>query len=205
VAELALGAACGGALFSTAVAILWMLGYYRVAGAGSLSAGVTMLAISITSGVVEEILFRGVIFRGLEDVLGTWLALAASALLFGFIHLSNPNSSLWAAVAIAIEAGILLAAGFVLTRRLWLVIGLHFAWNFTQGGVFGVPVSGGGGKGFLTGMLSGPPLLSGGEFGVEASIFAVAVCLLAGAAFTWRGHSLGRFVPPRWRRAPAAR
>ena len=97
------------------------------------------LAGSVVSGAVEEILFRGVLFRNLEDLIGTWAALAASAAFFGLLHISNPHSSAWAATAIAIEAGVLLAAAFILTRRLWLVMGIHFAWNFTQGGSSGSP------------------------------------------------------------------
>lgn len=201
-AELALGVACGAGLFSAVVAVLWSLGYYSVVGMGSWVAAASAIAMSVTSGAVEEVIFRGIVFRNIEDLLGTWAALAASAALFGLIHISNPHASLWAAAAIAIEAGILLAAGYILTRRLWLVMGLHFAWNFTQGGIFGVPVSGGGaGQGLLVGRLTGPPLLSGGEFGAEASVFAVGICLAAGVAFAWRAHTLGRFMPPRWRRS----
>jgi uncharacterized protein len=200
-AELALGMACGAGLFSAVIAVLWVLGCYSVAAAGTWAAAGLAVGMSATSGVVEEILFRGVVFRNVEDLFGTWVALTASAVLFGLIHISNPHASLWAATAIAIEAGVLLAAGFILTRRLWLVMGLHFAWNFTQGGIFGVPVSGAGsGAGVLVGRLSCSPLLSGGEFGVEASVFAVAICLAAGVAFAWRALALGRFLPPRWRR-----
>lgn len=199
--ELALGIALGAGLFSAVIGTLWLLGFYRVVGFGGWSAAVPALAASAVAGAVEEILFRGVVFRNLEDLIGTWLGLAASAALFGLLHIMNPNASLWAAAAIAIEAGILLAAGFVLTRRLWLVMGIHFAWNFTQGGLFAVPVSGGRASGLLTSTLSGPPLISGGEFGAEASVFAVAICLAAGVLLAWRAHALGRFVAPRWRRA----
>ena len=203
-AELAAGVAVGGSLFSAVVGMLWFLGCYRVTGAGAWSAAAGALAGSLVSGAVEEILFRGVVFRNLEDLVGTWAALGASAALFGLIHISNAHSSPWAAAAIAIEAGLLLAAGFVLTRRLWLVMGIHFAWNFTEGGIFGVAVSGGHVSGLLTSALSGPPLISGGEFGAEASVFAVAVCLAAGCAFVLRAHALGRFLRPAWRRPTAA-
>jgi uncharacterized protein len=200
-AELAAGIALGGSLFSVVIGILWLLGFYHVTGVGPWTAAAAALGGSLVSGTVEEILFRGIIFRNLEETIGTWAALIGSAALFGLIHISNPHSSPWAATAIAIEAGMLLAAGFVLTRRLWLVMGLHFAWNFTQGGVFGVAVSGGHRMGLLSSTLTGPPLLSGGEFGAEASVFAVAICLAAGVILAWRAHAMGRFVRPSWRRA----
>jgi len=204
-AELAGGVAVGCFLFSAVIGTLWFLGSYRVTGVGAWSAAAGALAGSVVSGAVEEILFRGVVFRNLEDQVGTWAALVASAALFGLLHISNPHSSPWAAAAIAIEAGVLLAAGFLLTRRLWLVMGIHFAWNFTQGGIFGVAVSGGHASGLLTSTLTGPPLVSGGEFGAEASVVAVAICLAAGLVFLARAHALGHFLRPAWRRGrPAA-
>jgi hypothetical protein len=60
------------------------------------------------------------------------------------------------ALSIIFESGVLLAAAFVVTRRLWFPIGMHFAWNFTQGGIFGVAVSGGAASGLFRGQLSGP-------------------------------------------------
>jgi uncharacterized protein len=123
-----------------------------------------------------------------------------SALIFGAGHLGNPNATLWAALAIAIEAGIMLAAAYVLTRRLWVPIGIHMAWNFVQGGIFGVAVSGNEAQGLLQSTLSGPTLLSGGEFGAEASIFAVIVCLTAGIYFIWKSYTQGKFIKPFWNR-----
>ena len=95
----------------------------------------------------------------------------------------------------------MLAAAFVYTRRLWLPIGIHFAWNFVQGAVFGVAVSGNEAKGLLQSTLSGPSLLSGGDFGAEGSIFAVAVCLIAGIYLIWKSHKDGKIIPPFWKRS----
>ncbi len=195
VAELARGALLGATLFGAVIATLWLLGSYHVVGAGAWSAAVGALVGSAGSATVEEILFRGVLFRKLEDQFGTWIALAVSAALFGLLHAANPHASLWSSAAIAIEAGILLGAAFVLTRRLWFVIGIHFAWNFTQGGVFGVAVSGGHASGLLVSTLTGPPLLSGGAFGAEASASAVVICLAAGLFCIWRARALGHVVP----------
>jgi len=148
--------------------------------------------------VIEEILIRGLLFRIMEETLGTWIALAISAVIFGFLHLANPNATLWGAIAIAIEAGIMLAAAYVFTRRLWLPIGIHFAWNFSQGAIFGVAVSGNEVQGLLQSTLSGPTLLSGGAFGAEASIIAVMICLLAGIALTTLAMKKGNFIQPFW-------
>jgi uncharacterized protein len=96
-------------------------------------------------------------------------------------------------VAIALEAGIFLGAAYMLTRRLWFVIGAHFGWNFAEGAIFGLSVSGNQAKGgVIQGTLAGPPLLSGGSFGVEASLPAVLVCLAAAAALLVLAHRRGR-------------
>ncbi len=107
---------------------------------------------------------------------GTFWALIISGSLFGAAHLSNPNATWYAALAIAIEAGLMLGILFTMTKRLWLSIGCHFAWNFVQGGIFGAAVSGGKSRGLLLTNFSGPPILTGGEFGPEASIITVTIC-----------------------------
>ena len=96
--------------------------------------------------------------------------------------------------AIALEAGVLLAASFAVSRNLWLPIGMHFGWNFTEGGVFGASVSGSG-KGIAKVSLSGPYLMTGGAFGPEAPVVAVAVCLLAAFALIALTIRKGRWVP----------
>jgi hypothetical protein len=104
-----------------------------------------------------------------------------------------------------LEAGVLLGAAYALTGRLWLPIGLHIAWNFTEGSIFGMSVSGNSTAGtaadsaLLRGSLSGPQILTGGAFGPEASIVAVTVCLLVAIYFLYRTVKLGRIEPPAWR------
>lgn len=200
VAELAAGVLTGAALFTVTIGILWALGCYTVTGTNDWTAMLPALAAATFAGVIEEIIFRGVLFRIVEEWLGSWPALLASALIFGLLHLMNPNATLIAGVAIALEAGIMLAAAYMLTRRLWLAIGIHFAWNFTQGGVFGVAVSGTTAHGLLQSALTGPEILSGGAFGAEASIVAVGVCMAAGAYLLWRVYRKGNLVKSFWRR-----
>ncbi len=198
--ELAGGVLIGAFLFSATIGILWVFGFYKVSGVNEWTAIFSWLVLAIFSGVFEELLFRGILFRVMEESLGTWLALAISAVIFGLLHLANPNATLWGAIAIAIEAGVMLAAAFIFTRRLWLPIGIHFAWNFTQGAIFGVAVSGNEAKGLLQSTLSGPALLSGGAFGAEASVFAVIVGFAAGIYFIWKARQKGNFIKPFWKR-----
>ena len=140
------------------------------------------------------------IFRIAEEGFGTWVALVISVLLFGLSHLANPNATLYGAAAIGIEGGMLLGVTYLLTRRLWLPIGIHFGWNFIQAGVFGPNLSGHEVESLLQSRLSGPELLSGGALGVEGSVFALTLCLLVSLVLLDQARRRGRFIRPFWSR-----
>lgn len=146
---------------------------------GSLGACLGVAGSMASVAVTEELLFRGVVHRILEERTGSIVAIAVSSLIFGLTHLVNGNATLWGTLAVAVEGGALLAIAYTATRSLWLPIGLHFAWNFTQSGVFGIAVSGADVEpGLLRTVLSGPEVLTGGTFGPEASLFALLCCLV---------------------------
>jgi uncharacterized protein len=197
-AELGFGALIGAALFGSTIGVLAALGLYRITGVGSMADLVGPLTGAMAAAVTEEIVFRGVFFRLSEVSLGTPLALLTSAAVFGLIHLLNGHATVQGAVSIIFEAGVLLAAAFMVTRRLWFPIGMHFAWNFTQGGLFGVAVSGGATSGLFRGELSGPAWLSGGAFGAEGSMVAVVLCAAVGIALLVKVWRRDGFVQPFW-------
>jgi membrane protease YdiL (CAAX protease family) len=205
VRELGAGLAFGALLFSVSVAILGALGIYEITGNNGWLIMLGSVPGFILAGVLEEVVIRGVVFRILEKSLGSWLALGISAVIFGVLHLLNPGATLLNAAAISIEAGILLAAAYMLTRRLWLCIGIHIAWNFTQGGVFSVAVSGGQSRGLLQSRMVGPDWLTGGAFGAEASPVALVVCLAAGIALIVLAIKKGNVVPSYWARKHESR
>lgn len=196
--ELGVGLLLGFGLFSAVVAVIAALGGYQVIGTRDASVLAGVVALSITSGVVEEILLRGLIFRLIEEWLGSWAALVLSAALFGAAHLGNDNATLLAGAAIALEAGIMLAAVFMVTRRLWAAIGLHAAWNFTQGGIYGIAISGNQTDGLLRARISGPDLLTGGAFGAEASLPAILICTAFGIGVVMLAQRRGQFMAPMW-------
>ncbi|MFN3425351.1 MAG: lysostaphin resistance A-like protein [Novosphingobium meiothermophilum] len=200
--ELPLGLLIGAGLFTAMTAIVAALGGITIERVNGLGAFWAMLGLAITSGTIEEILFRGILLRHIEAMLGTWAALVITSALFGLAHLANPGASLFAAFAISMEAGILLGAAYLWTRRLWVPIGIHAAWNFTQGWVFSVPVSGGiAPDGLLVTSRAGPDWLTGGAFGLEASAVAMAVATLAGLFLLLRVVREGGIRPPMWRSA----
>ena len=141
-------------------------------GKAQFSAIMTFLAVAVG----EEIMSRGVIFRLIDERWNTWAALIVSALFFGFGHIGNDNATWWSSLAISIEAGLLLAAAYKWSGTLWVPIGIHWAWNYVQGNVFGLAVSGtDAGNSILTTTVNGPDIITGGAFGPEASIIAVII------------------------------
>ena len=133
---------------------------------------VFMMFLAVAVG--EEMIFRGVIFRWIDERWNTWVALLISAILFGWMHISNDNATWWSSLAIAVEAGLLLGAAYKWSGSLWVPIGIHWAWNYTQGNIFGLAVSGSdAGETMLTTIVNGPDIITGGAFGPEASIISV--------------------------------
>ena len=199
VRDLARGLALGVALFATTMALLTLIGVCHV-GAGDGWRALWAPRGRDGAGFAEELLIRGVVFRLVEESLGSWLAVVLSATLFGLLHGLNPGATVVSTLAIALEAGVLLAAAYVYSRRLWLPIGLHIGWNFTESGLFGATVSGYGSRGLLRNDLHGPAILTGGAFGPEASIVAVALCFAVGVVLLARAWRRRHIVPPWWRR-----
>jgi membrane protease YdiL (CAAX protease family) len=179
VGGLAAGTLLGFALLAGTYLILWSLGMARFEagdGAAGLAPG---LIVFFCVGITEEVVFRAVAFRLIEQAGGTTVALAASALLFGFAHALNQNATLASSIDIAIEAGILLALAYALTRNLWFAVGIHLGWNFTEGTVFGGAVSGDDvPHSLIHSTLTGPDWLTGGTFGLEASAPTLGICLV---------------------------
>ena len=166
-----------------------LLGGYRVESVSwDWNALIESLFTFLIVAVGEEVLFRGIVFRMIDDRWGTAVALVASALVFGFVHISNSNATVWSSLAIAVEAGLLLAAAYKWSGTLWLPIGIHWAWNYFQGPVFGFAVSGSGTPSLITPAIQGSDWLTGGTFGAEASIPAFVLGLLFAVVFLLLGR-----------------
>lgn len=182
-AEAGIGLAGGVAMVAAAIGVL------------ALATGFAQMAFV---AVLEELLTRAIAFRLLERVLGTWAALVLSSLLFGLGHLPGNSSANALSFAIVVVAGAFFCAAYLATRRLWLCVGLHAGWNFTLGHVFSIAVSGHPrAPGLLTGVLDGPAWLTGGGYGLEASLLTLLALLAVGAWLLRRAVSRGHVVA--WR------
>jgi CAAX protease family protein len=201
--EFAAGLTLGLALFGGVMAALRIFGVYHPSGWGTAAPLAAGFLLAVPAGIFEEIVFRGFLFRLSAKLLGTWGALAVTSALFGAAHAFNPGATVGSSAAIALEAGVLLGAAYALTERLWLPIGLHVGWNFAEGSIFGMSVSGGAARrSLINGSLQGNNLLTGGAFGPEASIVAVVICLAAAVLLLRQTVHLDRVEPPPWVRVP---
>lgn len=200
--ELAAGLLAGFGLYTACILVLMALGVYRAEGLNAWAILLPGMAAPLATGVFEELLFRGGVFRLAEKWFGTWIALVVSSLVFGFVHLENDAATMQGILSISVWAGILLAATYILTGRLWLGIGLHAAWNYTQGTVYSGIVSGNAtpASGLVKSSMQGPTWLTGGAFGVEASLVALVLCSGVGVAMLVLAARRGRIVPPLWAR-----
>ncbi len=190
--HLVVGTVAGIGLAAVAIGFLALAGVYRISGWGSVFGAFAVAGTMCAIAVAEEVFFRGIVFRLLWGRWGTVVALVVSAVLFGLVHLINPDASVWGAIAIAVEAGLLLGAAYLATGSLWLAIGLHFGWNAATVGIFGTVTSGSEAReSLVTAVTAGPDWLSGGSFGPEASVVSVLVCSAATVLLLSIGHRRG--------------
>jgi CAAX protease family protein len=196
---LAIGLLLGFVLFCGLVGIAALFDVYNIVGPGDTRELVKdLIGMTVVAAFVEELLFRGILFRWVEAFAGSWVALLLTSALFGLAHVFNPNATWTSSLAIMVEAGALLGGLYMLTRNLWAPMGLHASWNFTQGFIFDVPVSGNDMHGLVQAKLSGPVLLSGGTFGLEASMIGVVLSLPLGAFLIMLAVRRGNIVQPLW-------
>ena len=190
------GLGIGFLFFILVVGTMLLAGLYTLTPgpADSPVAIVSAFFLFLVTAVGEEIIFRGVLFRWIDEKWGFVAALVVSSLVFGFLHIFQDGATWWSSLAIAIEAGLLLGAAYKYSGTLWLPIGIHWAWNFTQGNVFGIAVSGtDAGASILHGTMSGPDILTGGVFGAEASIITVFFGAVLSAWFIVRARKTPSF------------
>jgi len=177
--DVLLGGAVGIVLFLLVSVTLFLLGCYKIISVHYSDRIITLFSFYLLVACSEEVVFRGIIFRLLDRKWGQLSALIVSALLFGFLHIFNENATIWSSIAIAIEAGVMLAVAFKFSGTLWVPIGIHWLWNFVQGQVFGFSVSGNDfGDSLLIARIEGPDLITGGSFGAEASLITVIFAVL---------------------------
>jgi len=194
-----LGIAIGSGLILVQVGFLWITGNYRITGFQPSQEVIKYILLMLLVGFIEELITRGVIFRLVEKWAGSTIALLVVAVEGGLTHATNPNATLWSSVAVGLEFGILMTLVYMTTRNLWVVSALHFAWNFTMGGIFDIAVSGTDAQSLFKATLEGPLWLTGGAFGIEAGTPAIVITIISSALLIRYLKKNNGFKPPSWR------
>ena len=187
-ADSAIGLVLGPIMF-LAILLLLLTAGWASAAAGTIGLSGLLAAFVLYTLVAfsEEVFARGWVFQILEQGRGTGVAVIGSAAIFALLHAFNPGFGLTALLGLFL-AGLLFAQAYIVTRQLWLPIALHLSWNFSEGPLFGFPVSGLPGEGLLTVRPTGPESVTGGPFGPEAGLIVIVGIAIASAAL----YALGR-------------
>jgi len=195
------GLTTGAAMVGVAVAVLSLLGMGTV-GAGTFASSETggtlpelayAFVFFLGGAALEETIFRGYLLTNVAEGTGSYfgqtravlVAVALTAMLFGLLHAGNPGGSPLSVLNVSL-AGVVLGGAYVLTEGLAFPIGLHAAWNFGLGPVFGFPVSGATtGPSLVALRTDGPSLVTGGGFGPEGGLVMLPALAAGGGLLAW--------------------
>jgi membrane protease YdiL (CAAX protease family) len=190
--DLLIGSAVGIASLSLAAAVATAAGGLRFTASGTqmlMQVGKTLVSsalLFIVAGLAEEAMFRGYPLQTLSRARLAWFGVFLTSVPFAMVHLWNPNAGPGPFANTAL-AGVWLALAYLRTRSLWFPLGIHWAWNWALGSLFGLPVSGLKivSHPLLQGNDLGPAWLTGGSYGIEGGV-ACTLALLLSISFVWR-------------------
>jgi hypothetical protein len=195
-----LGVLIGTTLQGLTILVIYIWGNFQIISVNPFSSIITPFAIAFSVAIFEETLLRGIIFRIVEEKLGSYNSLLISAIIFGSVHLINPDSSIISSICIGI-VGFMFGASYIYSRSLWLPIGIHFSWNFVQSGIFGAITSGNEKTSSLFNTnISGTELITGGAFGPEGTIQAILFWLLVSIIFMVLITKQNKLIKPYWKK-----
>jgi uncharacterized protein len=195
-----LGFFTGFLLQSTFIFIIFLAGGYAIIQVNPFSYMIPSFTMALTAGFVAEIIIIGIVFRLIEKQFGTTIAIIIMFLLFIIAHSGVKDGNIVSLLATSVVAGLLLPAAYVFSRNLWLPIFLHFAWDFTEPGIYGainpsISVT----KSLFDSRISGPRLLTGGPLGPQNSVQALIISLVLGSLFLWLASRKNNIIPFRKR------
>jgi len=191
VSQTLIGIAIGAVLITVAVAAIGLIGQLTFSANFALTAITHELAVAVLllgGAMLEELMFRGYPFQRLVESVGSVGAILILSGIFGAIHLGNPNAGGFLSWGFfnTILVGVLFAYAYLRTRSLWLPFGMHFGWNFFLGVVYGLPVSGIRDFSVVVKTTAhGSKLLTGGAYGIEASLTGALVIMLGFVLVAW--------------------
>jgi membrane protease YdiL (CAAX protease family) len=154
------------------------------------------------NATIAETLIIGVVFRIMQDWLGSYLALIVLFVIFFILHITAPGATLISAACVGMHT-FLCCTAFIYTRSLWLPIAIHFAWDFSFAALYGASINGYTmDDSLLATSTNGPDLIAGGYFGPQGSIQAGLLCLLTGALLLRISRKQNQILRPYFRKTP---
>jgi len=187
-------------LQSLFILIIYLAGTFLVVNVNPISVLISPFAFALTAGFVAEIIMIGIMFRLLEQQMGTVMTLLAFIILFAILHINARGATVISVVATAMQAGLMLPAAYVFSRNLWLPVFLHFGWDFAEPGIFGgINPSSSLTHGLLTSKIADNSLLTGGETGPQNSLSSLFLCLILGLTFLLLAKRKNNLIKPYWR------
>lgn len=180
------GAVAGALSIALPIALLYATGHYQLTAVRGLSGVGGLLGVILVAAVIEELTFRGLLFRILEERAGTRVALGVSAVAFSVAHYASNGFTLTTLVS-TVLTGLMWSGVYLASRNLWVASAHHFCWNAT---IFltGLPLSGQEEWRLQAPLVSdyrGSVLWSGGAFGPEDSLVSITLTVLICLAL-WR-------------------
>lgn len=201
--ETILGFAVGTIFIGTAFGVLYLLNAFTVSEVNWTANVLPQFILFFIAAIVEELIFRAFLFTTAEKGFGTIAGVAVSSFLFGFAHMFNNVANatqldkFYSCLLLSFDAGLPLVGAFLLTRRIWFAVGMHWAWNVLEGPVFGFIVSGiNFGPSLMKSKMTGDFSLSGGAFGPEASLPLFVFGTTFGCALLFYAWKKGKFAKP---------
>lgn len=193
--ELFGGFAIGFIAISASISILYFLGHYEFISISIKEYPVKLFTTLLSAALLEDLFIRGLLIRELENWIGTYKMLLI-AMAFELLHIFNPNSNLISSF-FDIIWGFTMAMLYVYSKRIWLPFFFHVGWNFAQP-FYGSNLTGLKDMGaIIQSKWSGPELLSGGNVGIESSIFTIAILLTIGLYLFYISKKEGKFINPK--------
>lgn len=189
--DLLVGSVIGAVTVAFAVLIAVVMGGLKLTVNGDVVSAIAKSLIAsggllLIAALAEEVMFRGYPLQTLSRARLAWLGALLTSVPFGLVHLKNPNVIPGITFTNTALAGIWLVVAYLRTRSLWFPWGVHWAWNFALGGLFGLPISG---LKVITHPLLkaedlGPRWLTGGNYGIEGGI-ACTIALVLSTVIIW--------------------
>jgi uncharacterized protein len=194
-----IGSVTGLVLQALFILVIYTVGTYSIVYVNPAPTLISPFAFALTAGFVAEILIIGVLFRLLEEQLGTVITLTIFIILFAVLHVKIEGATFVSVGATAMQAGFMLPAAYVFSRSLWLPIFLHFSWDFAEPGIFGgINPSSSITQGLFTSKIVGSPLITGGQTGPQDSLQSLILCLLTGVIFLLLAKRKNNLIKPNW-------